>query len=270
MTAVAQTSIRIDQPATAAEPVYVFGTSVLGKHMGDSVAHAMKFHGAQLGKWSGPTGNSYAIPCRSSELKLLAIEVIDNYIQSFLSYARQHPELTFVVTRFGCGDGQHHDATIAKLFRDAPRNCQLPGIWARLLAPTSPVRLLISDPAAHMKSKVWQTKLQTYLKRNAPLWKASSVDLVSAGLALSVVANDLAARNLHLKHCIVSCSTEYYRELAPFAAELKAVWYATHLLCISDFSRSAQPNQIRITTAAARAGLCVEHVDVRDSALDAN
>jgi hypothetical protein len=272
MNAVAHLIAATEQPTGGAEPalepVFVFGSSIAGKHVGDTAAHALKFHGAQMEQWNGPTGNTYALPFRSSDLRLLPLDVIGTYVRDFLRYAAEHPEVTFSITRFGCGEEMYQDAVMAELFRDAPRNCQLPGIWARSLDPSMPVRLLISDPAAYMKTREWQRKLFKYLSRNAALWEASAVELVSSGLALSVVANDVAARNLGLRHCIVSCNQDYYRELTPYAAELKAIWFSTHLLCISDFARSAQPNQVRITAAASRGGLHIEHLDVRDPTLE--
>ena len=47
----------------------------------------------------------------------------------FLAYARAHPELTFEVTRVGCGLAGYTDADIAPLFKGAPSNCTLPDGW---------------------------------------------------------------------------------------------------------------------------------------------
>ena len=46
------------------------------------------------------------------------------------------------------------------------------------------------------------------------------------------------------------------------AAECNAVWYATHVLSISDFNHTAEPQQMRIIRAAARAGLQVDQLDI--------
>ena len=44
---------------------------------------------------------------------------IKPYVDEFISFARQHPELTFLVTEVGCGIAGFRPAEIAPLFRDA-------------------------------------------------------------------------------------------------------------------------------------------------------
>lgn len=246
------------------EPTYVFGTSIAADHARDSASHAVKFHGAEVGKWNGAMGNAYAIPYRNSEQQLLALDVIQNYVREFIRYANEHPGVTFRIARFGCEKQAYTDFAISTLFGDAPRNCILPGVWARALDKTLPARVLINDPGAHVKLPTCQDKLRTYFALNAPLWNARSVELVSAGLARNLVANDLAAKRLQLKHHIVATNADYYGELAAHASELTAVWYATHLLCISDFDDTAHPSQISLITAATRGGLDIDQIDIKE------
>ena len=57
---------------------------------------------------------TYAIPTMQG-----GVDTIKPYVDEFIEFARQHPELTFYVTRIGCGIAGFSDKQIAPLFRDA-------------------------------------------------------------------------------------------------------------------------------------------------------
>ena len=59
-------------------------------------------------------GQSYAIPTMHG-----GVGVIKPYVDEFIEYARQHPELTFLVTRIGCGIAGFKDSEMAPLFSAA-------------------------------------------------------------------------------------------------------------------------------------------------------
>ena len=46
-------------------------------------------------------------------------ETIKPYVDEFISFAKEHTELYFYVTRIGCGIAGFTDADIAPLFKDA-------------------------------------------------------------------------------------------------------------------------------------------------------
>jgi hypothetical protein len=150
---------------------------------------------------------------------------------------------------------------MARLFAGAPPNCQLPGVWLRLNDPRQPVRLLLFDPGAHLKTPAAQEQLGRYLALNAPLWNAPAVELVSVGPARAIVANDAAARRLGLRHRVIGASEQAFGRDAPLVAEVRAVWYATHFLSIYDFDQTALPQQVRITGFATRGGLAIDQLD---------
>lgn len=85
--------------------------------------------------------------------------------------------------------------------------------------------------------------------------------MVSLGLAREVVANDQCAKRLELKHRIFGPNEELHGKSAQAVSENRAIWYATHVLCIFDFELTGQPQQIRIMSAAARNGLLVDQID---------
>jgi hypothetical protein len=47
------------------------------------------------------------------------VETIKPYVDEFIVFAREHPELFFYVTRIGCGIAGFRDEEIAPLFREA-------------------------------------------------------------------------------------------------------------------------------------------------------
>jgi hypothetical protein len=111
--------------------IFVFGSNRAGRHGKGAAVAARRFHGARYGVGEGITGNSYAIPTKDGDIKILPLEQIAQHVNTFIEYARQHPDLQFNVTRIGCGLAGYKDDQIAPLFKDAPSNCHLPEGWKR-------------------------------------------------------------------------------------------------------------------------------------------
>lgn len=63
------------------------------------------------------------------------VETIKPYVDDFISFAREHPELFFYVTRIGCGIAGFRDKQIAPLFADAlgVENICLPETFVKVL-----------------------------------------------------------------------------------------------------------------------------------------
>lgn len=94
--------------------VFVFGSNLAGQHDGGAALFAKKKFGAIQGQGEGPQGRSYAIPTYG-----LTIEKIKKYVDRFIDYATEHPDLYFYVTKIGCGVAHHTVSQIAPLFRFA-------------------------------------------------------------------------------------------------------------------------------------------------------
>ena len=109
--------------------VFVFGSNKAGRHGAGAALYALKHHGAWPGQGEGHHGDSYAIPTKDKDLKTLPLKRIRDHVEIFLGYARCHPDLTFQVTRIGCGLAGYRDKDIAPMFKDAPGNCILPVGW---------------------------------------------------------------------------------------------------------------------------------------------
>jgi len=97
-----------------ADEVFVFGSNLEGMHGGGAAFAAWKKFGAVMGCGVGLRGQSYAIPTMQG-----GVETIEPYVSSFISYAKEHPELFFYVTRIGCGIAGFRDKEIAPLFSEA-------------------------------------------------------------------------------------------------------------------------------------------------------
>jgi hypothetical protein len=79
---------------------------------------------------------AYAVPTKDAHLRVLAVEVIAGHVRTFQAYAAAHPELTFLVSRIGCGlasegRGEEREREISTLFRGSPENVALPPGWPR-------------------------------------------------------------------------------------------------------------------------------------------
>lgn len=109
--------------------IFVFGSNEAGRHGKGAALAAVRQHGAVYGQGRGIQGNSYAIPTKDWQIKTLPLATIAIYVDEFLFYAFRHPELTFNVTRIGCGLAGYQDSDIAPMFKDAPINCNLPEGW---------------------------------------------------------------------------------------------------------------------------------------------
>ena len=110
--------------------IFVFGSNLQGMHGGGAAFVALRNFGAVMGQGVGLQGQSYAIPTMQG-----GVETIRPYVDEFIDFARQHPDLHFYVTRIGCGIAGFDDADIAPLFRAAMplKNVALPRtFWLEL------------------------------------------------------------------------------------------------------------------------------------------
>ncbi len=96
------------------DEVFVFGSNLAGMHGGGAAYIAFKQFGAVMGCGVGLRGQSYAIPTMQG-----GVETIKPYVDDFIAFAKEHPELFFYVTRIGCGIAGFRDKEIAPLFKEA-------------------------------------------------------------------------------------------------------------------------------------------------------
>ena len=103
--------------------IFVFGSNLQGRHAGGAARVAMNRFGAIFGQGVGLQGNTYAIPTMQG-----GVDTIKPYVDEFIDFAKSHPELTFYVTKIGCGIAGFTFEEIAPLFSDAigESNVRLP------------------------------------------------------------------------------------------------------------------------------------------------
>lgn len=106
--------------------VFVFGSNLEGAHGGGAALLAWRKFGAIWGQGVGLQGQSYGIPTMQG-----GVDTIKPYVDEFIAFAKLHPELTFLVTRIGCGIAGFTNEEISPLFEEAHGigNIVLPSGW---------------------------------------------------------------------------------------------------------------------------------------------
>ena len=116
--------------------VFVFGSNLGGFHAGGAARVALERFGAVWGQGVGLQGQSYAIPTMHG-----GVDVIAPYVDEFITFAREHRDMKFLVTPIGCGIAGFKVKDIAPLFAAAID-------VENILLPESFVKALINDEEA--------------------------------------------------------------------------------------------------------------------------
>lgn len=126
--------------------IFVFGSNLSGMHGAGAAAQAVKF-GAEMGVGWGLTGKTYAIPTLkfsdkkkrvwssyhkkmiwSHVLEKLDLDYLETFVDQFIKFAKDNPDLEFLVTKIGCGIAGFTCDEISNLFKnkDLPTNIIFP------------------------------------------------------------------------------------------------------------------------------------------------
>ena len=97
--------------ALAENEIFVFGSNLAGAHGGGAARLAYSRFGATWGQGVGLQGQSYAIPTMQG-----GVENVEPYVDEFVSFAAEHKEYKFLVTRIGCGIAGFTPDEVAPLF----------------------------------------------------------------------------------------------------------------------------------------------------------
>lgn len=120
--------------------VFVFGSNLIGYHAGGASLMAMRKFDAVWGQAEGPQGQSYAIPV---DIRGEAVENVSAYmkrhIDIFIAYAKDHQDLTFFVTRVGCGNAGFDEEFMAPFFKECldMENVRLPKEFVEILSKST-------------------------------------------------------------------------------------------------------------------------------------
>lgn len=140
----------IEGSAPASGDVFVFGSNLAGRHGKGSALAAKQKYGAIYGQGRGRQGMSYAIPTKDGRpgtpslwdvKSTLPLDSIQRDVDTFIQYAKDHPELQFFVVRLGCALAAHRNEDIAPMFKGAPDNCSFSSEWEPWLQETPEVNL---------------------------------------------------------------------------------------------------------------------------------
>ena len=110
--------------------IFVFGSNLQGMHGGGAARVAHEKFGAVWGEGIGLQGQSYAIPTMHG-----GVDAIAPYVNDFIAFAKEHPELKFLVTEIGCGIAGFRISEMAPLFKEALKmeNIYLPERFIEVL-----------------------------------------------------------------------------------------------------------------------------------------
>lgn len=103
--------------------IFVFGSNIQGAHGGGAARVAHQRFGAESGVGEGLTGQTYALPTMEGRDAFLAAA------QRFIDFAASRPDLTFLLTKVGCGIAGYDESEVAAWFADTPANVIKPVNW---------------------------------------------------------------------------------------------------------------------------------------------
>jgi hypothetical protein len=117
------------------EQIFVFGSNLSGRH-GKGAAKTALGWGAKWGQSTGLQGRTYGIPTKDASIRrTLTVIEIKPFVDEFIEFAKNNPDMIFLVTEIGCGLAGHKQKDIAPLFLDAVNieNIYLPEkFWHKL------------------------------------------------------------------------------------------------------------------------------------------
>ncbi|WP_418799689.1 hypothetical protein [Porphyromonas sp.] len=101
--------------------IFVFGSNLLGHHMGGAARTARRVFNAEMGVAEGLTGQAYALPTLGEDMRRVAPEALRASLARLLRFALEHPRLTFYLTEVGCGIAGWPVETVRELLWEAVR-----------------------------------------------------------------------------------------------------------------------------------------------------
>lgn len=99
--------------------IFVFGSNTAGRHGAGAAKTAMGW-GASYGQGEGLQGKTYGIPTVNAAItNKLNVNKIAKYVDTFIQFAKDHPEMVFLVSEIGCGLAGWTVKDMAPLFKGA-------------------------------------------------------------------------------------------------------------------------------------------------------
>lgn len=116
--------------------LFVAGSNLSGFHGAGAAKTANQNFGAVYYQSTGRSGKSYLIPTKGAMvngyLPILSLEQIKGYVDDFIQYTLNNPDLAFYVTPIGTGLAGYKHQQIAPMFKGAI-NCWFSEDWEMYL-----------------------------------------------------------------------------------------------------------------------------------------
>jgi len=108
--------------------IFVFGSNKKGIHGANAALQAKNQFGAEIGVGEGLTGQTYALPTKSTPYKSLTVDEVSKNIDTFLEVAKNNPDKIFKMTPIGTNLAGFEAQEIADLLfsKDIPSNVHVP------------------------------------------------------------------------------------------------------------------------------------------------
>lgn len=142
--------------------IFTFGSNLSGIHGAGAAKYARLHHGAVMGQGMGLQGKSYALPTKGVNISFMPLSDIGRHVMAFISFAKIRPDLTFRVTRVGCGLAGFTDEDIAPMFKEALplKNIRLPKGWRHLIQTGEDIGISddaeeLSTPELYADQELW-------------------------------------------------------------------------------------------------------------------
>lgn len=99
--------------------IFIFGSNLSGRH-GKGAAKTALGWGAIWGQAEGLQGRTYGIPTKNATItKTLDLNTIEKFVNNFINFAKNNPQLIFLVTEIGTGLAGLKYKQVGPLFKDA-------------------------------------------------------------------------------------------------------------------------------------------------------
>lgn len=209
--------------------IFVFGSNLLGIHGAGAALYAKDYKGAKSNVPEGLMGTSYALPTKRSPSLRMGLNDLKRHINNFIQFAHDNPTLKFQVTRVGCGLSGFNDVDVIPLFKEAPSNCYLPGVWLRHNNPKL-YRIIIAGSRSINDQKLIYRYINHLLKNI----KDCEIEIVT-GLAKGVdtIGLNYGIEN-NYKTIGFPANWDKYKRRAGYIRNVLMSWYGTHLIAFWD------------------------------------
>jgi len=138
--------------------IFVFGSNQKGIHGKGAALDAKNKFGAVQGVGEGLTGQSYALPTKSTPYQSLTIDEVSKNLDTFLEVAKNNPDKTFKMSAIGTNLAEFKPQEIADILfsKDIPSNVHVPESLFKLKSDTKfgPGAADPNDPAFKAISEV--------------------------------------------------------------------------------------------------------------------